>query len=331
MNSLSSIPYKTKQFFFVLIKLSIVFGSLYFIYNKLTNNDELDFTVFIELLNKTDGFTAKNILFLCLLSVLNWGFEILKWRNLVSFIKPITFIEATKQSLAALTASLFTPNRIGDYAAKTVYFSKRFHKKVLLLNLLSNMAQMATTSFVGIIGVMFFVTIYNPEISYYKIGKLLFIVISLIAFGWFIIANKQINIRGFSLKKITQFIKSIPLTTHINTLLFSVIRYLIFSFQFYFLLTIFGSHITYPDAMVIITSMYFLASIVPSIFIFDVVIKGSIAVYLFTFANVNSLVVLSIIMSMWLLNFVLPSLIGSYFVLNFKFPTNFDKPNNVGF
>ena len=70
--------------------------------------------------------------------------------------------------------------------------------------------------------------------------------------------------------------------------------------------------------------MYLLASIIPSIFIFDVIIKGSIAVYLFSLAGVNELIILSIITLMWGLNFVTPSVFGSYYVLNFNFPKNQD-------
>ncbi|HLT54285.1 MAG TPA: hypothetical protein VKZ97_10350, partial [Flavobacteriaceae bacterium] len=55
-----------------------------------------------------------------------------------------------------------------------------------------------------------------------------------------------------------------------------------------------------------------------TLFIFDVVVKGSVAVYLFDFAGVNELVILSTTTLMWLLNFVLPSVFGSYFVLNFN-------------
>ena len=66
--------------------------------------------------------------------------------------------------------------------------------------------------------------------------------------------------------------------------------------------------------------MYLLASIIPSIFIFDVVIKGSIAVYLFTFLGVNEFTILSITTLMWIFNFVLPSIFGSYYVLNFNLP-----------
>ena len=74
--------------------------------------------------------------------------------------------------------------------------------------------------------------------------------------------------------------------------------------------------------MVIISSMYLLASIIPSIFIFDVAIKGSVAVYLFSFVYINEVIILSITTIMWILNFVLPSIIGSYYVLRFKLPKN---------
>ena len=76
--------------------------------------------------------------------------------------------------------------------------------------------------------------------------------------------------------------------------------------------------------MQLITSMYFLASIIPSIFLFDVVIKGSVALYLFSLIGINELVILSIVTCMWILNFVTPSIIGSFYVLHFKFPENKD-------
>ena len=57
--------------------------------------------------------------------------------------------------------------------------------------------------------------------------------------------------------------------------------------------------------------------------LFDVVLKGSVAIWVFTFFNIEPLTILSITTIMWLLNFVLPAIIGSYFVLTFK--PNFTK------
>lgn len=312
------LPYKTKQFFYLLIKLSIVGGALYFIYQKIVNNVNIDFDVFVSFLTENHVFSLKNVSFLLFLTGFNWFFEIAKWKILVSFIKNISFLEALKQSLASLTASLFTPNRIGDYAAKLMFYPKAFRKRILLLNLLSNMVQMGATLTFGIIGIFFFINKYDLDISYYRIARLGGIIIIVVLFSSLGIKHDRIKIKGFSISRIIEFIKGIPKLVLMKNFLFSIFRYLIFSFQFYFLLCIFEVDVTYLNAMIVITTMYLISSILPSIFLFDVVIKGSIALYLFDIVGVNNLTILTIILLMWILNFVLPSILGSYFVLNYK-------------
>lgn len=50
----------------------------------------------------------------------------------------------------------------------------------------------------------------------------------------------------------------------------------------------------------------------------DFVIKGSVGVFLFELFQVNPMLILCITLLMWILNFAVPSLVGSYFVLTFK-------------
>ena len=316
---LGGLSHKTKQFFFVLIKLSIVVGASYFIYQKLTNNEGLSFDVFVDFLSKNDSFSSKTILFVLFLTIFNWFFEILKWQNLASYIKNISFSEATKQSLAAHTASLFTPNRIGEYGAKAIYFAKPLRKRILFLNLLGNMAQMSSTLVFGIVGFILFLTKYNIVISYFKLLRLIVLVLLIIAFLFFGIKQSKFEIKGFSIQRIKAFIVAMPIKVHLKNIIFSDIRYLIFSFQFYYLLCLFGVDLDYFNAMVIITSIYLLSSIIPTIFLFDVIVKGSVALFLFNFVIVNELTVLCIIMLMWILNFVLPSVFGGFHILNFDY------------
>ncbi len=313
-------PYKTKQFFFVLIKLSVVVGAFYFIYSKLAENENLQFNEFIAFLKENDTFSPKNIIFLVILTIFNWFIEILKWRYLVKTIKQISFRTALEQSLGGLTASLITPNRIGDYGAKAVYYAKQFRNKIVLLNLLGNMAQMAITTIFGVVGFIIFVNRYQIDVNYYKILKFILLLLMVSLFAVFGVKHKRFKIKGFSFERIIGFFKKMSSKTHTINLSLSLIRYFIFSFQFYYLLNMFGVDVEYSKAMVVITSMYFLASIVPSIAIFDVVIKGSVAVFLFGYVEVNELTILSIVTLMWLLNFMIPSVFGSYFVLNFKLP-----------
>ena len=315
-----SFPYKTKQFFFVLIKLSIVVGAFYFIYNKLANNEELEFFIFVDFISKNDVFSLKTVLFLLFLSICNWFFEIFKWQTLINPIKKIRFKDSLEQSLGALTASLFTPNRIGEYGAKAIYFKPLYRKKVMIINLLGNILQMSCTVLLGVVGLWFFISTYNPEINYYKFARFLTIVLIAFVLLGFSFTKSKFTVKGFSLDKIKAFIIGYPKNTLILGFVFSIIRYVIFSFQFYFLLSLFQVDIPYINAMIVITSMHLIASVIPSIFIFDVVIKGSVAVYLFSFMHINELTILSIITIMWLLNFVLPSVFGSYYVLNFNVP-----------
>jgi len=326
---ISGLSHKTKQFFFVLIKLSIIVSAAYFIYDKLTNNQKIDLDVFIAFLTKNAIFSTKTVIFLLFLTIFNWFLEILKWKNLVGFVQNISFFEALKQSLASHTTSLFTPNRIGDYGAKTMYFESSMRKRILFLNLISNTAQMFATLLFGCIGFIFFVNTYNVNISYYRfLNYVVFIVLifSLIILG---VSYNKLNLKGVPLYRIRDFIKSISASIHIRNIIFSILRYLIFSFQFYYLLLLFGTDLHYFEAMKIITTMYFLVSIIPTVFVLDVVIKGGVAIYLFSFVGIHELNILSITMLMWLLNFVLPSVFGSLYVLNFSYSKVINPISNL--
>ena len=320
----SRFSYKSKQFFFVLIKISLVVVAIYFIYQKLTKNSTLEFSYFIQILSKNGVFSLHTVVFLLFLSSFNWFFEILKWQQLVSSIQKISFTKSIEQCLGSLTVSLLTPNRIGEYGAKALYYTSRLRKRVLFINLISNLLQMLVTVVFGIIGILLFSQSQNLHINGLKFINILLIGIASCIFIILIIRKTNIKIRGFSLQKIKLFIIEFSKKSLALGAVFSLLRYLIFSFQFYYLLLLFGVEISYLEAMQLITSMYFLASIIPSIFLFDVVIKGSVALYVFSLIGINDLIILSIVTCMWILNFVLPSIIGGFYVLNFKFPENKD-------
>ncbi|MFD0963150.1 hypothetical protein [Pseudofulvibacter geojedonensis] len=313
-----------KRILFVLIKLSIVLGASYFVYNKLTHNETLDFNFLLNSLHEHNIITIKNMVLLILLSVINWGLECFKWKVLVSNFTPISFTEAIEQSLGALTASIMTPNRIGEYGAKAIYFKKPFRKKVLGLTLIGNLSQLLITIMLGSIGLAYFVYQFQQEVDYDKIAAFVIISITIIYLLFSFQPHKKISIKGYSFQRLKNFTKKLHQKTIVFSILLALFRYLVFAHQFYFLLILFRIEASYITAMALITSMYIISSALPTIFIFDAVIKGSIAVWLFSFINANELTIVVITTLMWLLNFALPSVFGSYFVLNFKM--NFSDP-----
>ena len=315
---------KYKPAFFFLIKLIIVGGAYYFISDKIRNNALLENTNFLSDLSRNILDNISVLFLLFLFTFFNWFLEIIKWKTLVSSVKKISFFEASKQSLSSLTASLLTPNRIGEYGAKAIYYPKKERYKILFLNFLGNFNQMLITVLFGVFGLFFIIGLLPMaiELSIVQILGISAIFILTLLFS----LNKTGRIY---IKKITDQLKSIGTKILFLNFNYSFLRYLVFSHQFYFLLFIFGADLDYFSAMPIIFTMYLFASIIPGFVVFDWLIKGSVAVSLFEVFHINEVLILSITSIMWLANFALPSLIGSYFVLTFSKPASFELEKKI--
>ena len=301
-----TIPHKAKQFAVFIIKLLIVSGAFYFIYNQLVHNDQLDWSKFVALLKEKES--VGGLLFLLSFSVANRYLEILKWRNLVSFLQPITIGESAKQVLGALTAGIFTPNGLGEYAGKALYFEQLKTKKVIFLNLICNGIQMLLTVLFGTLGLFI--------LGYWQWGLAIVALLLSLLLASFV--SKRITIKGYSIEKLATKINEIPKPIHRKNILYGIMRYLVFSHQYYFLFLAFGVDLPYLTMMASIAAVYFLASSLPSFQFLDFAVKGSMAVFFFGKLGVNEWIVVFISTLMWFLNVVLPVVLGSYFVLKFK-------------
>jgi hypothetical protein len=301
-----TIPHKAKQFIVFLIKVLVVSVAFYFIYDQLANNDKLDWVKFHSLLY--DNQSVLGTLFLLSFSFANRYLEILKWQNLVSLIKPISLGESTKQVLGALTAGIFTPNGLGEYAGKALYFDKKKTKKIIFLNLICNGVQMILTIFFGFIGLLFLG--YTKEVTILSC-----IILVLFTLSFF---TKKLKIKEYSIEKILIKTGEIPNKIHAKNNILAVCRYLVFSHQYYFLFLAFDVDLPYLTMMATIATVYFLASSLPSFQFLDFAVKGSMAVFFFGKLGVNEWIAVFISTLMWFLNVVLPVVIGSYYVLKFK-------------
>lgn len=305
--------YKSKQYLFVLLKVTVVIAALLFIYFRLKNQETILWTDFKAQLLGSPLFTFQNMVLVFGLSVLNWFFEALKWQVLVEKITKLSIFQSLKQVLIAHTTSIFTPFKIGEYGAKTVFFDKKQAKKVIFLNFLGNMAQMSATVIFGFVGLFFFIKLNFPkwlELYVLIVGFVLF----LFVFGRRWIPFKSLVIKGFSFEKITDFIKSIPGTHRLKILGFSFARYVFFSVQFCLLLS-FLTSASLLEVLPLVFTMYLLSSLLPVMQLFDFAVKGGVAILVFS--ALPPQIVVSVTFLMWLLNAALPALMGSWFVLLF--------------
>ena len=312
-----NILHKYKRHLFLIFKWIIVLCAFYFIYKKLNSNQLLSLSKLTEQFTLAFSTNAWTFIGILLLTDLNWLLEIFKWKTLVSSIRKISFFEAFEQSLGSLTVSIITPNRIVEYGAKALYFEKENQMKVLGLNFIGNMSQLLSTIFFGCIGLIVVLVNFEIILPRLKVQNALIII------GFFILLyffRRHISFLNFDkyLQRFSQFLKGIPKNIYLKSFGFSITRFIVFSHQFYFLLLLFGAETDYFTLISLIFSIYFISSFIPSLTIFEWLIKGSVALWLFGFADLNELTVITVTTFMWILNFAIPAVFGSFFVINFK-------------
>tara|TARA_R110000868_G_scaffold217127_1_gene467249 strand:+ start:18 stop:554 length:537 start_codon:yes stop_codon:yes gene_type:complete len=173
---------------------------------------------------------------------------------------------------------------------------------------------MVLTILFGALGLFYF----NTQFKVVETQTVLLILGLLILLFVVLFSIKKIAIKGYSIDKLIAKINDIPKRIHRKNMLLGSCRYLVFSHQYYFLFLAFDVDLPYFTLMAAVASVYFLASSLPTFQFLDFAVKGSVALFFFGILGVNEWIVIFVSTLMWFLNVVLPVLIGSYYVLNFK-------------
>jgi len=312
-----ALSHKAKQYLLITLKVFILGITFGYIYLKLTSTDAQTWEAFTGEIHSDKSNLIYDLLLFVLLAIANWVFEIFKWKTVVSHLKSISFVTAFKQCLASHTVSLATPNRVGEYGAKALYYEAVQRKQVLVINFFSSSSQMSATLGFGLSGLIIVSQRYELGFSSFNL-VLVFIAILLLGIVAYLFKEQQLLVKGLSIANIFRYLNEVKGTIKLKVVVFSILRFLIFSFLFYRMLHFFGGELSATEAFPLIFTMYLLVSILPSIIIFDVVIRGGVAVWLFSLAGIPELLVLCTVLGMWLLNVVLPAVWGSLYLVSFQ-------------
>jgi len=307
-----TLPRKAKQFLVLTAKLLIVGGAFYFIYDRIAQNKGLDWSRLTAAVTGPRSYGLVAVILL--LSFLNRFTEILKWQNLIASFKKISVAQAADQVLASLTAGMFTPNGVGEYAAKALYYKKSQAKNIIFLNLICNGAQLIIAVMAGLAGLIAFNALYGVIPN----RLLIVIVLAIIVLLAVVFASRKVAVKGYSLQKFFENINGIPKPIHRKNLLLAVCRYLSIVHQHYFIFLLFGLSLPYPVMLSAIMGVYFLGSSLPTFQFLDFAVRGSLAVFFFGLMGVNEWIVVFAATLQWLLNIVIPVALGSYYVFRFK-------------
>ena len=313
-----------------LLKITIVVFALYFLYQQLTSKKAIE-GFDIVFIKQTIFENQSLVVLVFIMMFFNWLVEAVKWKFLIGKIEKVSMLTSLRAVFSGITVSVFTPNRIGEYGGRVFCLEKADRIQGVLITVLGSMAQLLTTIFFGSMGILF-LNNYIPELDglyqemefaypvMFFMLLLLNILLLLLFHNISVISNLMDKFSWLSKYK-----KYKEVFTYYNTqelafvFIFSIIRYAIFTTQFFILLQLFTVDITYFDAIILTMVMLFVISIIPTIAISEIGIRGSVAVYLFSLVSANILGILSATFVLWVINLLFPALIGAFFVFTLKF------------
>jgi hypothetical protein len=315
---------KNKNILSILIKAAIVVFAFWFIYHKLVANKNLE--NFASLLRDIPQVEIFGIIgFVVLLMFLNWFLEAAKWKRLMSHIERISFYRAIESVFCGLTLAIFTPNRLGEYGGRVFFLSPNRRIVGIVAMTVGNIGQLVLTNVFGAVAACFFIYRFVP------IDHLVFLAVVILAMAFclfFIIFYFNIQwLNGILLsfkftrkyKKFYSILGRYRKEELFKIILFCLARYLVFSFQYFILFVWLIPGLQYLDIVMMTCLLFLIQSALPSLDLFDVGIRSVTAVELFKHVTNQHVAVIACTASIWLINIIIPAILGTYFVFKLNF------------
>jgi hypothetical protein len=266
-----------------------------------------------------------------LLMVFNWSIEALKWQRLAKLVRPTSFWQALRSVVAGVSFTMLTPNRMGEYLGRALYFPSGSRVRAATLTLVGSLSQLIVTLVTGMLGLFYlrFFLQHHPQqghaFSALLVNTLLCGTCGLLAAGallyfnihWIILALEKIP----TLKKYSQYIhllSAIPRAGLRLLLLLSALRYAIFLLQYLLFFTLFGVAASAIHVMAGTMVLFLLLAAVPTIALAELGIRGKASLAVFGLFTANNLGVLAATASVWMINIILPAVVGSLLLISVK-------------
>jgi hypothetical protein len=259
----------------------------------------------------------------------NWGLEARKWQLLMKALQPISFITAFKSVLCGVTFSLNTPNRIGEYGGRIIFVNEGNRLKAVTLSIAGGMAQLIITMFMGCLGLAYLlftmdaadllmgISVFWVRIFLYgSISGTLVFIFFFFRLRWLIRLLEKLPYSVRFLKYIN-VLETFDVKILLRLLSISFFRYIIFVFQYIFILQILQVEQNVWTGFWLITVMFWIMAIIPSFAIAELGIRGTVAKTLFSYSS-NTIGILTVTSGIWFVNLFIPALIGSLLILGIK-------------
>ena len=303
---------KNKALINRLIQIAIIIGIAVFVYFKIVQQEV---SLGLEIIRVSFDDHLYIWMFILILMPVNWFMEILKWKKLAVPIVDLSYTAATSGVLSGLSFSFITPHAWGDYIGRILVLRDEERGRLVGALFFGKMAQLFITVVAGILGIIMYVESW--PFLYFWYFLILFLLAILISFNRSVYRIFKPYL--FKVRYFFRIIKSYSAKKILYIIGISLTRYCVFTLQFLLIMLILEIDISLFLMVSGITWIFLIKSIVPSFnFLSDLGIREVSAVLFFENFMADTGPVISATFVIWIINILLPALIGTLFIFKIK-------------
>jgi uncharacterized membrane protein YbhN (UPF0104 family) len=297
----------------LLIKILFIAALIYVIYMQLSKAQS----------NQQDELVLAaplGLLLTLLLMPLNWTLEGMKWRSILLKLKNrIPFKTLLFSLFTGISASLFTPNRAGNFIGRMIWFGSAIRVQVSVLSIYGNMAQWLASVLFGLLGLMLIDSFNMPELSTWQFILIAAIIVVMLLLYFIPYWIPQFLGRFMYQRKMEHAARILKEHHDLKwqLLLYSLLRHAVFSSQFALTLYAFGIEIT-QNLFFAIWVTYRITTLIPSPLVGKLLIRESVALFVLSAVAINENTILVSTVLIWFINLSIPAIIGGIIWLKWK-------------
>jgi len=306
------------------IKVVVILLLLWVLYRQIFGREDID-TIYAVFKEQLRNGNYLYLLATILLMPLNWLFETLKWRVLIRKFEKQKLWRSYKAILSGVTLSIFTPNRIGEYGGRILLVKPENNWKAIIATLVGSFSQLLVLLSMGFMGLIYF-TSHHLEMPTIASWGLQVIGVFLIIGMLFCFYNVKVLIpivkRIPYAHRLKKFVKDVKVLKNYTSkeltiaLWYSLARYGTYSLQYYLLLLFFGIKIPFLAAFAGIATIFLVQTSIPLPPLWDLLARGEVALQIWGVFDANEISILAATFSLWVINLIIPALIGTVFIVN---------------
>lgn len=310
------------------LKAAVVLLLLWALYDQIFARE--DFAAVFQTFGRATRWSRLPWLLLALaLMPVNWALETLKWREFTRDFSRHSFWQSYRAVLAGATLALFTPSRIGEYGGRMLLSAPRHRWRVAVATMLGSYSQLIVVFSLGIIGFGWFAYNHLGWHAYHLYGMFSvgMVVIVLLILGFFSIQNVIPIVKKIAPENVWKrtrrqiiLLRTSSGRQRWRSLGWALARYATYCTQYWLMLMFLSIDAPLGMAFAGIAAIFLVQTGIPLPLAGTLLVRAEIALFVWGKFDANELSILAATFGLFIINLVLPALLGAVFIVKINEP-----------